>query len=51
MHWRWLFDLETWLLRREGSLWNPYRRQRWRTLRKPVSALTRRLERRGRMVL
>lgn len=42
--WGWLFDLEVWMMRNDRVTALP-----WRLARKPVSALTRRLERRGRM--
>jgi hypothetical protein len=50
MPWGWLFDLEVKLLKLEDPAFDDARRQPWRMLRKPVSRLTRRLERRGRMV-
>jgi len=48
MSWRWLFDVEYWLLQRELAARRP---RNWRELRqRTVSRLTIRLERRGRML-
>jgi hypothetical protein len=43
--WGWLFDLEVWLMRNDRI-----DRPIWTLCRRPVSALTRRLERRGSML-
>jgi len=53
--WQWLFDLEHWLFCREQPNFDllrdvPYTRLRWSIPRLLVSRLTRRLERRGRML-
>jgi hypothetical protein len=45
MNWHWLFDLEVWMMRNDRV-----DRAIWVLLRRPVSALTCRLERRGRML-
>jgi hypothetical protein len=50
MSWQWLFNLESWLLSCELDTYNPYGRRRLHLMRRPVSYLTRRLERRGRML-
>lgn len=47
--WHWLFDVEVWLLRRERPIFGSGVRRRWAPPRRLASALTRRLERRGRM--
>jgi hypothetical protein len=44
-NWQWLFDLEVWMMRNDRVTAMP-----WRLARKPVSGLTRRLERKGRML-